>query len=60
MDSLEFMSAFALLSGMTSEEKVRCEFFPNIFIIHQYIHYLLIVLFYVIFYRDDNDDNNDF
>ena len=25
MDSLEFLSAFALLSGMTPEEKIRCK-----------------------------------
>jgi WD40 repeat protein len=29
VDSLEFLSAFAVLSGMTPEEKIRCKLFRN-------------------------------
>lgn len=28
VDSLEFLSSFALLSGMTPEEKIKCEYSP--------------------------------
>ncbi len=47
VDSLEFLSAFALLSGMTPEEKIRCKSYIYIIILAYLLYYLFYIYSYI-------------